>query len=66
MKNVKITVNEDGILTVTVDLKQSFGTSKSGKSEIIGSTEGNVTAPEPYSDIKVGLNVYRGKQDGAN
>jgi len=63
MKNVSFEVSEDSILTIVVDLKQSFGTSKSGKSEIIGSTEGNVSAPEPYDDVKVGLNVYRGKQD---
>jgi hypothetical protein len=57
MKNCE--VNLDGnILTITVDISKEFGTSSSGKSIIIGSTEGNVSIPEK-EDIKIGLNVYR-------
>ena len=63
MKNIDMTVSKDGVLNIAVDLKQTFGTSKSGKSEIIGTTEGNIAAPAPYDDVRVGLNVYRGKQD---
>ena len=61
MKNIEIDVSKDGILTITVDLKQSFGQSKSGKSGIISSTEGNVPLPAPNDDIKIGLNIYRSK-----
>ncbi|HAG10170.1 MAG TPA: hypothetical protein DCK76_01990 [Desulfotomaculum sp.] len=57
MKNceMKLTGN---ILTITVDISKEFGRSSSGKSIIIGSTEGNVSIPDK-EDIKIGLNVYR-------
>jgi hypothetical protein len=45
-------------LTIVVDLGKEFGTSSSGKSVIIGSTEGNVSVPG-REEVKVGLNVYR-------
>ena len=44
-------------LTIVVDMKKSFGKSKSGKSEIIATTSGNV--PVPGTDLKLGLNCYR-------
>jgi hypothetical protein len=59
MKNVDMKV-EGTILTIKVDLSKEFGPSKSGKTVIIASTEGNVKIPE-HEDKKVGLNVYRGK-----
>ena len=46
------------ILTIMVDISKDFGVSSSGKSIIIGSTEGNVSIPEK-EDIKIGLNIYR-------
>jgi len=55
MKNVEMQVNNN-ILTITVDLSKQFGKSSSGKSIIVGSTEGN--QPVPDSDYKIGLNVY--------
>ena len=57
MKNCEMKLN-GSILTITVDISKEFGTSSSGKSIIIGSTEGNVSIPEK-EDIKIGLNVYR-------
>jgi hypothetical protein len=57
MKNCEMKLN-GSILTITVDISKEFGTSSSGKSIIIGSTEGNVSIPEK-ADIKIGLNVYR-------
>jgi len=56
MKNIEMTV-EGEILTIKVDLSKSFGPSKSGKTIIVASTEGNVPVPE--RDEKIGLNVYR-------
>jgi hypothetical protein len=56
MKNVKMTVKGNK-LTLEVDLAQENGKSSSGKSIIIGSTEGNVDVEG--TDIKVGLNVYK-------
>ncbi|MDO9536095.1 MAG: hypothetical protein Q7J85_12385 [Bacillota bacterium] len=57
MKNCEMKLN-GSILTITVDISKEFGKSSSGKSIIIGSTEGNVSIPEK-EDIKIGLNVYR-------
>ncbi len=56
MKNVAMTI-EGNILTIKVDLSKEFGPSKSGKTIIIATTEGNQTIPD--RDETVGLNVYR-------
>jgi hypothetical protein len=55
MKNVEVKI-EGNELTVKVDLTKSFGKSKSGKTTIIASTEGNV---EVAPGIKMGLNIYK-------
>lgn len=57
MKNVQTSV-KDGILTLTVNLKQTYGASKSGKSTVIASTKGNLLV-EGTKDTYVGLNVYK-------
>ena len=56
MKNVSLDV-KNNILTITIDLSKTFGRSKSGKTEIIATTSGNVSVPN--TDAKIGLNVYR-------
>ena len=56
VKNVEMSV-EGEILTIKVDLSQTFGKSSSGKSTIIASTEGNQSVPGRES-VKIGLNVY--------
>jgi hypothetical protein len=48
---------KDRILTITVDLSREFGPSKSGKTIIIASSEGNQLVFG--SEEKIGLNVYR-------
>jgi hypothetical protein len=58
MKNVEMSI-DGNILTLKVDLSKDFGTSSSGKSIIIASTEGNYAIPG--REEKVGLNVYRKK-----
>jgi hypothetical protein len=45
-------------MLIEVDLSQSGDVSKSGKSIVIASTEGNKSAPGT-EDIKIGLNVYK-------
>ena len=60
MKNIT-TKTEGDKLIITVDLSKSFGPSKSGKTIIIASTEGNVSVPGK-PDIKVGLNIYNTRQ----
>jgi len=61
MKNVEITIVGQ-ILNIKVDLTAETIPSKSGKTLIIASTEGNVRAIAG-SDIKVGLNVYKPRGD---
>jgi hypothetical protein len=48
---------EDETLIIKVDLSKDFGPSKSGKTIIVASTEGNISVPE--REEKMGLNVYR-------
>ena len=54
---------ENGVLTLTVDLGVDGSTSKSGKSVILGSTQGNkkLSAVIDGSEVEVtvGLNVYK-------
>ena len=54
MKNVDMKM-EGKKLVITVDTSKEFGPSKSGKTIIIGSTEGNQTV----DGVTVGLNVYK-------
>ena len=57
MKNCEMKL-DGNILTITIDISKEFGVSSSGKSIIIGSSEGNVSIPG-NDDIKIGINVYR-------
>jgi hypothetical protein len=57
MKNIEMKVEKDKLI-ITVDLTKSFGRSKSGKTEIIATTEGNVSV-EQRPDVKIGLNIYK-------
>jgi hypothetical protein len=59
MKNIDMAVSGN-ILTIKVDLSKSFGPSKSGKTTIIATSEGNIPIPG-REDIKVGLNIYKGR-----
>lgn len=59
MKNVQMTVDK-GILTIKIDLAKDYGPSKSGKTIIVATTEGNAQVPgAPNDSIRVGLNVYK-------
>ena len=49
---------EGNKLVLEIDLSKSFGSSSSGKSLIVASTQGNVSVPG-REDVKLGLNVYR-------
>lgn len=59
MKNVEMTV-DGNILTIKADLTKEFGTSSSGKSIIIATTEGNMSIPDA-EELKIGLNIYKKK-----
>ena len=56
MKNVTMSVSGSK-LTIEVDLSKDFGKSASGKSQVIASTEGNVSVPG-HEEVKIGLNLY--------
>ena len=57
MKNVETTV-KGNILTIKVDLSKEYGPSKSGKTVIIASTEGNKSVENGNGAI-IGLNIYK-------
>jgi hypothetical protein len=57
MQNCAMAVKGD-VLTITVNLAESQGTSKTGKSEIIATTAGNISIPGK-PELKLGLNLYR-------
>ena len=57
MTNAKISC-KGNILTIEVDLSKKGTVSASGKSLVIGSTNGNVPVPGK-EDVIVGLNVYK-------
>jgi hypothetical protein len=54
MKNAEISF-AGKIMTIKVDTSKTFGPSKSGKTIIIASTEGNITE----NGVTIGLNVYK-------
>jgi len=56
-KNVELSV-EGNTLTIKVDLSKDFGPSKSQKTIVIASTEGNISVPN-MPNAKIGLNVYK-------
>lgn len=56
-KNIDFKVDKKK-LTITVDLSKEFGKSKSAKSIVIATTEGNVTI-EGTDGVKAGINIYR-------
>ena len=63
MKNIEMSV-VGNTLTIKVDLTKEFGSSLSGKTIIIASSEGNQsiwTHNPDHGEIKIGLNVYKKK-----
>lgn len=56
-ENCNMTV-KDGILTITVDLNENLGLSKSQKSQVIATTRGNARVPGA-DEVMIGLNVYK-------
>lgn len=56
MYNIQKTL-KGSILTLVVDLKENHGPSKSGKTLMIASSEGNTSIGNGF-EAKFGLNVY--------
>ena len=62
MKNVKLTHDKVAKkLIIEIDLDTSYGDSKSGRTTIVASTEGNARIDADQPDLKIGLNVFRTK-----
>lgn len=59
MDNVMMEIKGEK-LVLTVDLAKNIGPSKSGKTTVIGSTQGNQLVPGK-DRVFVGLNVYKGR-----
>ena len=61
MLNVSQKISKDGILTLTIDTKQTHGLSKSGKTTIVASSQGNqaVALPNGGGQVFIGVNCYR-------
>jgi hypothetical protein len=57
MKNMELKIKGTK-LTIEVDLEKEFGKSKSGKTIIIASSEGNQPI-EGHDDTFIGLNIYK-------
>ena len=55
MKNVEIKTDGKGVMTIKVDITKEFGLSKSGKTIVIATTQGN----KEVKGVHVGLNVYK-------
>lgn len=58
MKGMKMQLTGKKLVITVDDVTKSQGTSKSGKSTVIATTEGNVSLPKPHENVKIGLNVY--------
>ena len=60
MKNVNISIDPaTDECVIRIKLKERHGASKTGKTTIIATSEGNVSLPD-HPEIKLGLNVYVG------
>jgi hypothetical protein len=57
MQNVKMS-KVGNILTIIVDLSVDLGPSKTGKTRMIATTNGNASVPSTEA-TKVGLNIFK-------
>lgn len=61
MKNVQMTVDAKAkTLTLVLDLSKDHGASSSGKTNIVGTSEGNVEIPG-FPGYKIGVNCFKPK-----
>ena len=57
MENIKIAV-QGTTLVVTIDASKDLGASKSGKTRLVASTQGNQKVSIGGRDLFLGINVY--------
>jgi len=58
MKNIKLEIKENKLM-IEVDLTKNFGFSKSGKTTIIASSQGNQPISTGDDVVYLGLNIYK-------
>lgn len=58
MKNVKIDT-KNGKINIVIDPAKDFGPSKSGKTIVIATTQGNQTIEVGGKQVVLGVNAYR-------
>lgn len=61
MKNVDVRVEKKKLI-IEIDLTKDFGASKSGKTTMIATTEGNFKVPGT-DDVVLGLNAYKPRKE---
>jgi len=61
VKNIQFRTDPDDpkIILIAVDTSKAYGKSRSGKTTIVASTEGNIPVATAYGDITFGVNVYK-------
>lgn len=61
LKMQNVTIEEkSGKIVITIDASKEFGLSKSGKTTIVASTQGNQPfATQKHGQVVIGLNVYK-------
>ena len=57
MKNVEMVV-KGNVLNIKIDLNKVQGLSKSGKTEVVASTLGNIPIPG-FETHRIGINCYK-------
>lgn len=67
MKNFQFSIQDD-VLTITVDLKKSFGLSKSGRSVIVSCTDGNLRLYDEsgFRSEKINMTISKEPTDEAD
>ena len=59
MRNTEIIEDQaNNKLTLTIDLSKDFGPSRSGKTIIVASSDGN----QQVGSVMIGVNIYKRKQ----
>lgn len=58
MRNIKAEVKGQ-ILTITINLGENLGPSKSGKTILIATTEGNTRLHTDQGEVSLGVNCYK-------
>ena len=62
-QNVEYAVDEDGILSLSIDTTAPTTKSGSGKTDVVASTHGNKVIASPVGQLRLGLNLFQYPDD---